>query len=443
MTTLDALHQLDLDHHIHPFTNLAGHQSRGPLLIDHGDGPFVVDAQDNRYFECVSGLWSAGLGFSEHRLADVAYAQMKRLPYYHSFTHKAHSPGIELAAKLVELTPETLNHVFYTNSGSEAVDTAVKMVWYVNNALGRRGKKTFLARRLGYHGSTVASGSLTGLARVHDDFDLPAIPVRHLTTPNYGKEARPNETEVEFTTRLGQEMQELISREGAGTIAAFIGEPVMGAGGVLPPPVGYWTMVQRICKEHDILLVLDEVITGFGRMGRMFGLEYYGITPDILVLSKQLTSSYQSLGAVIVSDELHDALVRQSAQHGSFGHGFTNTGHPVATAVALETLRIIETEDLVANAEARGAQLRAGLTLLEDHAAVLSSRGAGFLGAVELVPNGPAGAAGLKAFEIAHKHGLILRAVADALVFCPPLISSKAQIDQMLAALRLVLDDCA
>ena len=448
MALSNTLHEKDLAHHIHPFTDLAAHARRGPTVIEQGDGPYVIDTEGRRYFECVSGLWSAGLGFSERRLADAAIRQFHQLPYYHSFTHKTHAPAIELAAKLAELAPGDLNHVHFTNSGSEAVDTVVKLVWYVNNALGRTKKKTFLSRTLGYHGATVAAGSLTGMTRIHADFDLPAIPVRHLTCPHFYREGRPGESEPDFVARLGGEIEDVIAAEGAETIAAFIGEPVMGAGGVLPPPAGYWPMVQEICRKHDILLVLDEIITGFGRLGQMFGAEYFGIQPDILVLSKQLTSSYQSLGAIVVSDALSDILVRQSAKLGSFGHGFTNTGHPVATAVALETIRIIESEGLVENAGLRGAELRQGLQRLQDHPLVGEVRGAGFMAGVELVAEkatkrrfDPAGNVGLFLFERAHNHGLILRAVGDTLVFCPPLISTSDQIAALLDGFTRALED--
>ena len=381
-------------------------------------------------------------------LREVAAAQMRKLPYYHSFTHKTHAPAIALAAQLADLAPANLNHVHFTNFGSEAVETAIKMIWYTRNALGQPQKKTFLARKMGYHGATIAAASLTGIPRVHADFDLPAIPVRHLTCPHYYREGLPGETEAAFTARLGAEMEAVIAAEGAETIAAFIAEPVMAAGGVITPPEGYWPMVQAICRKRGILLVLDEIVTGFGRMGAMFGWQHYGIEPDILILSKALTSSYQPLGAVVVSDALHETLVGQSTRIGSFAHGFTNTGHPVAAAVALEVLRIIEAEALVQNAATRGAALLAGLRALAGHPLVGEVRGAGFLAGVELVADkatkrrfDPVGRLGQFAFERAHDHGLILRAVGDTLVFCPPLIVTAAQVDALLQGFAKTLDD--
>lgn len=448
MTLSNSLNEKDLAHHIHPFTDLAAHAKRGPIVIDRGDGPYVIDTEGRRYFEAVSGLWSAALGFSETRPADAAIAQFRKLPYYHSFTHKTHAPAIDLAAKLAELAPPHLNHVHFANSGSESVDTAIKLVWYANNARGKPKKKTFLSRKLGYHGATVAAGSLTGIPRIPADFDLPAIPVRHLTCPHFYREGLPGESEAEFVARLGREMEAVIAVEGADTIAAFIAEPQMGAGGVLPPPQGYWPMVQAICRKHDILIVLDEIITGFGRMGTMFGADYFGITPDIMILSKQLMSSYQPLGALLVSDALNDILVQQSIKIGSFAHSFTNTGHPVAATVALETIRIIESDSLVENARLRGEELQAGLREFADHPLVGEVRGEGFMAAVEFVADkaakrrfDPVGKLGGFLFERAHEHGLILRAVGDAVVFCPPLITSSEQVAEVLKAFGRTVRD--
>ncbi|WP_062215145.1 aminotransferase, partial [Aureimonas sp. AU20] len=337
------------------------------------------------YIEGLAGLWSVGVGFSEKRLADAAYQQMLKLPYYHTFTSKSNEPSIRLAEKLAEMTPEPLTRAFFTSSGSEANDTIVKMVWYRSNAMGKPEKKKFLARTKAYHGITIASGSLTGLPTNHRDFDLPAIPVRHLTCPHFYRFGMEGESEAEFTARLLRELEDVIAQEGAETIAAFIGEPLMAAGGVMPPPAGYWEGVERICRANDILLVSDEVICGFGRLGTPFGCQKYGFTPDIMTLSKQITSSYMPLAAVMLSEAVYAPIADNSARLGVFGHGFTASGHPVATAVALENIAIIEERDLMGNAARLEQPFQAGLRSFADHPLVGEVRGAGLIGALELV----------------------------------------------------------
>lgn len=345
------------------------------------------------------------------------------------------------------MTPEGLDRVFFTNSGSEANDTVVKMVWYMNNALGRPEKKKFLARTKGYHGITVASGSLTGLPANHRDFDLPVIPVTHLTCPHHYRFGRDGESEADFTARLLAEAEEVIEREGPETIAAFIGEPLMAAGGVMPPPEGYWPGIEALCRKHDILLVSDEVICGFGRLGSPFGCTHYGFTPDIMVTSKQLTSSYMPLAAVIFSEKIYDAIADNSAKIGTFGHGFTGSGHPVATAVGLENLAIIEERDLMGNAARMGARLQEGLRRFAGHELVGEVRGTGLIAGLELVRDkatresfDPVGKVGTLAFEIAHEEGMVIRNVGDTLALCPPLIVTEADVDEIVARMGRILD---
>jgi 4-aminobutyrate--pyruvate transaminase len=435
---------------LHPYTDARAHEQQGPVIIDRGKGIYVYDDSGKEYIEGLAGLWSVAIGFDEARLVKAAAEQMARLPYYHTFSHKAHEPSIRLAEKIVEMTPPQLTRVFFTNSGSEANDSVIKMVWYMNNALGRRKKKKFIARNRAYHGITIAAGSLTGLPNNHIDFDLPAIPVRHLTCPHHYRFAEPGEMEADFTARLIAEAEAVICEEGPDNIAAFIGEPLMAAGGVIPPPTGYWQGIESLCRKYDILLVADEVICGFGRLGATFGCQYYGFTPDIMVLSKQITSSYMPLAAVVFTEAVYNAIADNSARIGTFGHGFTASGHPVATAVGLENLKILEERDLVGNAARVGQAFQARLAELADHPLVGEVRGAGLIAGLELVADKqthrafvPAGKIGARAFAAAHRHGLIVRAIGDVVALCPPLIITEEQVDEMVARLRRALDDAA
>ncbi len=444
----NSLQARDIAYQFHPNTNLRRHERVGPIIIDRGEGIYVYDDQGRQYIEALAGLWSVGVGFGEKRLVDAAAKQMAKLPYYHTFTHKSHEPSIELAEKLVKLSPPGLDHVFFTNSGSEANDTVVKMVWYYNNALDRPLKKKFIARNGGYHGITVVAGSLTGLQVNQRGFDLPLPFAKHVTCPHHYRFAKEGETEEQFSTRLAEELEAKILEEGPETVAAFIGEPLIGAGGVLPPPKGYWPKMQAVCRKYDVLVVADEVINGFGRLGKMFASEHYGIEPDILVCSKQITSSYLPLSAILMSDRIYQVIADQSEKLGTFGHGFTTSGHPVATAVALENLAIIEERDLVGNVNRVGPYMQKRLREFADHPLVGEVRGDGLIAAVELVADkktkarfDPPGKVGFYAFEKGHEHGLIARAVGDSICFCPPLIITEAQIDDMVARFAATLED--
>lgn len=437
----------DISHHLHPYTNAVKHKEVGPLVIERGEGIHVYDDQGKRYIEGMAGLWSVAVGFNETRLVEAATRQMQKLPFYHTFTHKANAPSIELAGKLVELTQGAMSGVFFTNSGSEANDTVIKMVWYYNNALGRPEKKKIIARKRAYHGVTVASASLTGLAPNHKGFDLPLPRMKHVTTPHLYREGLPGESEEAFASRLAAELDELIQQEGPETVAAFIGEPVMGAGGVLVPPAGYWEKIQAVCRKHDVLLVADEVITGFGRLGSLFGSQKFNIQPDIMVLSKQLTSSYLPLAAVLMNEQVHKVITEYTGELGVFGHGYTTSGHPASCAVALENIRIIEECGLVENAARVGEVLQSSLRALSDHPLVGEVRGTGLIAAVELVADkatrqqfDPLGRTGAQVMENAQERGLILRAIQDTLAFCPPLIITESQVSEMVGKFADALD---
>ncbi|MDY0310177.1 MAG: aspartate aminotransferase family protein [Castellaniella sp.] len=450
MTMSDTLARSDVAYQLHAYTNAAQHRDIGPCIMDRGNGIYVYDTNGKEYIEGMAGLWSVAVGFSEPRLAQVAYEQMQRLPFYHTFSHKANVPSIQLAEKLIGLTGGRMAQAFFTNSGSEANDTIVKMVWYYNNALGRPDKKKIIARQRGYHGVTVASASLTGLAGNHRSFDLPLPRILHTRCPHWYREGQPGETELAFADRLAAELEALILAEGPETVAAFIGEPVMGAGGVVVPPETYWPKMQAVCRKYDVLLIADEVITGFGRTGRMFASDLFGIEPDFMTLSKQLTSSYQPLAAVLMNERVASVITRHSGELGTFGHGYTASGHPVAAAVALENIRIIEERGLVDNAAAAGAVLQRRLRELADHPLVGEVRGVGLIAAVELVADkasraafDPLGKAGAQVARLAQDNGLILRGIQDSLAFCPPLIITEAQVETLADRFTQSLEDAA
>ncbi|MGD9861618.1 MAG: aspartate aminotransferase family protein [Pseudodonghicola sp.] len=439
----------DAAYHLHSYTNARALEKDGPMIIETGEGIHVTDSQGKTYIEGMAGLWSVAVGFNESRLVEAATAQMRKLPYYHNFSMKSHGPVIELAEKLIGIAPVPMSKVFFTNSGSEANDTIVKLVWYRSNALGQPEKKKIISRNRGYHGVTALSASLTGLPNNHRSFDLPFPGILHTTCPHYWKEGRDGESEEQFATRCAEDLEAMILAEGPETVAAFIGEPVMGAGGVVVPPATYWEKIQAVLAKYDILLIADEVICGFGRTGKMFGSETFGIKPDILTMSKQITSSYFPFSAFMINERVYEPIADESNRIGVLGHGFTGGAHPVGAAVALENIKIIEERDLVGNAAAVGAYLRQGLSGFADHPLVGEVRGVGLIAAMELVP--PAGRAeeiavgqmGAKMYGIMAENGLISRNMGDAMAFCPPMIITEAQAGEILDIVGRSLDQLA
>jgi 4-aminobutyrate---pyruvate transaminase len=439
----NSIEARDIAYQVHPVVDMRRYEAEGGLIIDRGEGIYVFDQTGKRYIEGLAGLWSVAVGFDEKRLADVAYAQMRKLPYYHSFNYKAHGPSVDLAEKLVQISPAHLTKVHFTSSGSEANDLVIKMIWYRSNALGQPARKKIIGRIKGYHGVTIAAGSVTGIPANHGSFDLPLDRMIHTLTPDYPRDHRPGESEEQFSARMAEALEDLILAEGPETIAAMFGEPVMGAGGVIVPPKGYWAAIQAVLKKYDILLVADEVICGFGRTGKMFACETYGIVPDVMVVSKQISSSYMPLSAILMSDGFYNPIADESHRLGVFGHGYTASGHPVATAVGLENLKIIEERDLVGNAARLEASFLAGLKALESHELALWSRGVGLIGALELKPGAKPGQAGQAAQAALLDQGVIIRAIGDAICFCPPMIITEAQLTEMFAATRRALDTLA
>jgi len=433
---------------VHPYTNLKLHDTEGPLVMTEGDGVFVRDEDGKTYLEALAGLWCVSLGFSERRLAEAAYRQMLKLPYYHIFLHKAHDVGIELAEKLLSIAPVPMSKVFFVNSGSEANDTVVKLVWYYNNALGRPHKKKIMSRIKAYHGVTVASASLTGLANNHRDFDLPIANILHTDCPHYYRFSQPGESEEAFSSRLAESLEQRILSEGPDSVAAMIGEPILGAGGVLLPPATYWEKIQAVLKKYDVMLIVDEVICGFGRTGNMWGTETFGLKPDMITCAKALSSGYLPIGAVMISSKIYDALARQSEKIGVFSHGFTYSGHPVTSAVALETLKIYEETDILSHVRQVAPRMQAGLRRFSEHPLVGEVRGIGLIGAIELVadkalktPFDPEAGVGAFLNKRAHHHGVIIRALGDSIAFCPPLIIQEDEIDLMFERFGRALDD--
>jgi 4-aminobutyrate--pyruvate transaminase len=445
--------QRDKETLIHPYTNLKAHLDSGPLVITRGEGVRVYGEDGTEYIEGMAGLWCTALGWSEPRLVNAAKAALERLPFYHSFTHKVPDVTVDLAEKLLAMAPVSQNgpkmgKVFFANSGSEAVDTALKLVWYVNNVRGRPNKKKVIARQKAYHGTTVAAASLTGLPGNHGGFDLPISGVLRTGCPHHYRFAKVGESEEAFASRLAEELDALIKAEGPDTVAAFIAEPVMGAGGVLVPPATYFEKIQAVLKRHDVMLIADEVICGFGRTGNMWGSQTYDLKPDMMTMAKALSSAYIPISALMVSEEIFADMVKASETYPVFGHGFTYGGHPVACAVALETLNIYEERDIVGHVRTVGPVLQDGLRALADHPLVGEARGVGLVGALELVADkdthasfAPKQGVGAYAIKRLQAHGVIGRAMGDTLAFSPPLIVTKADIEDILARTKMALDD--
>ena len=438
----------DIAYHLHPYTNARKHEADGPLIVTGGDGVYVYDDAGNRYVEGLAALWCTSLGFSEERLIEAALRQMRAMPYYHNFAHKSVMPTVDLAERLVALAPGRMGKVLFASSGSEANDSAIKLVWYYNNARGRPEKKKIISRRRGYHGVTVAAGSLTGLPYNHKAFDLPIANILHTECPHYYREGRPGESEDDFAARCADALERLILDEGPDTVAAFIGEPIMGAGGVIVPPAGYWPRIQTVLRKYDVLLIADEVICGFGRTGHMFGCDLYGIEPDMVTMAKALSSAYLPISATLMTDAIYQSVADNTASIGTFGHGFTSSGHPVSAAVALETLKIYEERDILGHVQSTAPHFQERLQALGNHPLVGETRGVGLIGALELVadkatkaPFEPPGKVGPHVAKRCEAHGAIVRALTDTIALCPPLIITEAQLDELFDALAAALDD--
>lgn len=445
---LTNVQQRDINALLHPYTALHTLEEKGPLVVDHGKGVFIYDTQGNEYIEGMSGLWCAGLGFGDEEMVEAATEQMRSLPYYHLFAARGTEPAIELAEKLKELAPVPMSKVFFTSSGSEANDTQVKLAWYYNNAMGRTKKKKIISRMKAYHGVTIMSASLTGLPYNHKGFDLPVEGVLHAECPHYYRAGLDGETEEEFTARMAASLRELIEREDPDTVAAMIAEPVMGAGGVIVPPKGYFSAIKPILDEYDIMLIDDEVINGFCRTGNWWGCETYDMVPTTMSSAKQLTSAYAPLGAVMVPEDIYQAYVDHSSKLGTFGHGFTYGGHPLGCALGVKAIEIYQKRDILGHVRSLLPVFERRMMALTEHPLVGEARIAGLMGGLELV----ADKATKRAFAAEHgvaaktsafleKLGAILRPLGDTIALCPPMIIREDELNVLFDRLEVALDE--
>ncbi len=449
-TPPNSIEGRDLGSVVHGATNLLRHLSIGPLVIDRGNGINVFDVHGKSYIEAMSGLWCASLGWSQERLVDACTRQMRKLAYGHLIDHRGHQPVVELAEKLLDIAPVPMARVWFANSGSEAIDCAARIAWYFWNAEGRPEKRKFLAHRRAYHGNTIAAASLTGIPEQHTAFNLPLNGFGHVRCPHFYREGKPEESEDDFIERLIAELEACIAEEGAHTIAAFFAEPVMAAGGVVIPPQRYFARLQEVLRRNQILLVADEVVTGFGRIGEMFGCTRMGLTPDMIVCAKGITGAYFPLSALMISARIFEAMVRQSDEVGIFGLTLTYSGHPVGAAIAREAIAIYEEEDIPARCRRLEPLFLSKLRSLESHPLVGEARGIGLIGAVELVRCkqtrsvfNKAERVGARCAAFAAEEGLLVRAIGDTIAICPPLIISEAEISQLADRLSRALDRTA
>lgn len=435
----------DLAHHLHPFTDHATlAEEGGPRIITHADGVYLWDSEGKRLLDGMAGLWCVNIGYGRKELGEVAREQMDRLAYYNTFFKTSHEPAVELAERLAGLLPEGLEHIFFANSGSEANDTAIRLVLQYWAAQGKPERHVIISRRFAYHGSTIAAASLGGMASMHNIPGIPMAGVIHAEPP-YAWEAGAEADDPSFAEQAANAVEAAILQAGPENVAAFIGEPVMGAGGVIVPPKGYWERIQQICKRHDILLICDEVICGFGRTGNWFGAQTYGIEPDIMTMAKGMSSGYQPISAVAANARVAGHLLNEKR---ALSHGFTYSGHPVAAAVALKNLDILEQENIVGHVrDVAGPRLQAGLGSLRDHPLVGEVRGVGAMAAIELTSDkatrasfDPMGSVATRVRNLCFENGLVTRAVREGLVFSPPLIISESEVDELVSTLKFCLD---
>ena len=448
MTTAST-EQLDRQSVLHPWTSIADFAKSGPLMIVRGEGARLWDKRGREYIDSLAGLWCVDIGYGRREVADAIAAQARRLPYYHQFFSMANEPSARLAARLIEMAPWPIARVFFGLSGSDANDSQFKIAWLYHALRGREGKRKIIAHRRGYHGITAAAASATGLPPAHARFGLPLPGFLHVRAPDPYREAEAGQSEAAFVAQLADELDATIRREGAETVAAMIAEPVLGAGGVVIPPRGYVRAIQEVLRRHDVLFIADEVIAGFGRLGRPFGGQVFGSEPDLVTLAKGLTSGYAPLSACLVSERVWSVLEAEAEAMQIFGHGFTYSGHPLCAAAALANLDVMEEEKLFARAAELGDYLGARLrALFEDHPHVGDVRSLGLFGGVELVADRatrePLAAelrVGPRVYRRCLEKGVIVRAIGDVVAFCPPYVIEREELDTVLEVCRESLDE--
>ena len=442
----DQLATWDRENFFHPSTHLAQH-ARGESatrVITGASGVHIEDRDGNRMLDAFAGLYCVNAGYGRTEVADAIAEQAHQLAYYHSYVGHGTETSITLAKMIMDRAPAHMSKVYFGLSGSDANETNIKLVWYYNNILGRPQKKKIISRWRGYHGSGLMTGSLTGLSLFHDKFDLPMNPVIHTDAPYYYRRKDRTQTEAEFTAQCANALEALIQAEGPDTIAAFIGEPVLGTGGIVPPPAGYWDAIQEVLNRHDILLIADEVVTGFGRLGTMFGSDHYGLKPDLITIAKGLTSAYAPLSGSIVSDRMWKVLEQGTDENGPIGHGWTYSAHPICAAAGVANLKLFDDLNLVSNAAEVGGYLNASMKeALGDHPNVGDIRGEGLLCALEYVadkadatPLDPAAKVGAAISAAMLERGVIARAMpqGDITGFAPPFCITRAEVDTVVAA---------
>lgn len=455
-----AIGALDRASTLHPFTQLkdfATGKLGEPTIVETGKGIRIQDATGRSYIDGFAGLYCVNIGYGRTEVAEAISRQAYRLAYYHSYAAHTTDELAILSDRLVKMAPGKMSKVFYGMSGSDANETQAKLVWYYNNLRGQPKKKKIISRLRGYHGCSVVSGSMTGMSFYHDHMDLPFSGILHTGAPHHYWGAQPGETEAEFSQRLASELEELILREGPETVGAFIGEPVLGTGGITPPPEGYWTAIQAVLRKYDVLLIADEVVTGFGRIGTPFGSHLYGIEPDLITVAKGLTSAYFPLSAAIVGEKVYKVMEEGADRVGAFSHGYTYSGHPIGAAAANAVLDIVEKEDLAGKARDVGGYFQERLKATFAQLPIVGEvRGVGMLGALEFVANreaktrfDPGLKVGARISKAARDRGLIARAMphGEILGFAPPLVTSRDDIDEIVAiaekAVRQVMEELA
>lgn len=444
----NSLAARDIEHLVHPQTNLHRHLEQGPVIVDHASGVWVHDDEGNAVLDGVSGLWCASLGFAPERLARAAYEQMQKVSFTHLYRHNSHEPAIELAEKLLSIAPPSMSKVHFQSTGSEANEVAIKLIWYYHNALGRPAKRKMISRRNAYHGTLVASGSLTGKPDMHAQFNLPLDGFLHVECPNYFANGGDGESEEAYATRLANDLEAVIIEEGPDTVAGFFAEPVIGSSGAILPPKTYFAKIQAVLRKYDILFAADEVVTGFARTGKMWGSETFEIQPDLMTCAKALSAAALPISAVLIGEKVYQAMLSQSERMGNFAHGHTYGGHPACAAVALETLKIYEEMDLVAHIGRLNSPFADMLNEISGHPLVGNVDLTGLLAGIELVKNKQTGepfpadmTIGAKVADASRRHGLLHRHAGNRIAFAPAYIISEDEIGEIGIRLRKSLDE--